>query len=284
MTSRVYRKGQEISHALGADDVLKALSPVLIPDSFEDAACDADWLPHTRQDAGLAESDRDEMAALFRTPTRVKWDTPLVEYRPIAHACHTEFQRVLFSAGSQTSGWLAYSGLLTFGYWALAKVSPMLSGVAAGGTTVWNLWNAVRQRDVVGGLIQVLLALPYHLLSPQSLLFAIAEETKRYIDDVLDEVVPDCLSGQRDNIYMAVGVVALFSYYGYFVNRQAVNPLVSKVLDEPVESTVLHGPAFCYPPNGSKVVQGPAVTRQTDSSLGTICILPRPRLAGIWRG
>ncbi|NMM04376.1 hypothetical protein HHL24_41870, partial [Paraburkholderia sp. RP-4-7] len=115
VTSRVYRKGQEISHALGADDVLKALSPVLIPDSFEDAACDADWLPHTRQDAGLAESDRDEMAALLRTPTRVKWDTPLVEYRPIAHACHTEFQRVLFSAGSQTSGWLAYSGLLTCG-------------------------------------------------------------------------------------------------------------------------------------------------------------------------
>ena len=115
----------------------------------------------------------------------------------------------------------------------------MLSGVAAGGTTVWNLWNAVRQRDVVGGLIQVLLALPYQLLSPQSLLFAIAEETKRYIDDVLDEVVPDCLSGQRDNIYMAVGVVALFSYYGYFANRQAVNPLVSRVLGQ-----------RAYPPNG----------------------------------
>lgn len=119
VASRVYRERQEIFRALGADDVLKALSPVLIPDGFEDAACDADWLPQTAQDAGLAESDRDEMAALLRTPTRVKWSTPLVEYRPIPHACHTEFQRVLFSAGSQLSGWLAYSGLLSFGYWIL---------------------------------------------------------------------------------------------------------------------------------------------------------------------
>ncbi|WP_206002721.1 cytotoxic necrotizing factor Rho-activating domain-containing protein [Paraburkholderia polaris] len=77
------------------------------------------------------------------------------------------------------------------------------------------------------------------MLSPQSLLFAIAEETKRYIDDVLDGVIPECLSAQRDNIYMAVGVVALFSYYGYFVSRQAVNPLVSGVLGQ-----------RAYPPNG----------------------------------
>ncbi|MEZ0604392.1 cytotoxic necrotizing factor Rho-activating domain-containing protein [Paraburkholderia sp. IW21] len=240
VASRVYRERQEIFRALGADDVLKALSPVLIPDGFEDAACDADWLPQTAQDAGLAESDRDEMAALLRTPTKVKWSTPLVEYRPIPHARHTEFQRVLFSAGSQLSGWLAYSGLLSFGYWALAKVSPMASVVAAAGTTVCNLVSALKQRDVLGGLVQVLLALPYQLLSPQSLLFAIAEETKRYIDEVLDGVTPECLTSQRENIYMGVGLVALFSYYGYFVKRQAVNPLVSKVL---------HGPAV-YPPNG----------------------------------
>ena len=56
---------------------------------------------------------------------------------------------------------------------------------------------------------------------------------------MLDEVVPDCLSGQRDDIYMAVGVVALFSYYGYFANRQAVNPLVSRVYGQ-----------RAYPPNG----------------------------------
>ncbi|MEZ0605028.1 cytotoxic necrotizing factor Rho-activating domain-containing protein [Paraburkholderia sp. IW21] len=179
------------------------------------------------------------MASLLRTPTKVKWSTPLVEYRPIPHARHTEFQRVLFSAGSQICGWLAYSELLTFGYWALAKVSPMASVVAAAGTTVYNLVSALKQRDVLGGLIQVLLALPYQLLSPQSLLFAIAEETKRYIDEVLDGVIPECLTSQRENIYMGVGLVALFSYYGYFVKRQAVNPLVSGVLGQ-----------RAYPPNG----------------------------------
>ncbi|MGF6902428.1 cytotoxic necrotizing factor Rho-activating domain-containing protein [Paraburkholderia sp. GAS348] len=238
--SPVYGERQEIFRALGAHDVLKALSPVLIPDGFEDAACDADWMPPTAQDAGLADSDRDEIAASFRTPTRVKWSTPLVEYRPIPLACHTESQRVLFSAGSRISEWIAHSELLTFGYWLLAKVSPTASVAAAAGAAVYNLVTALKQRDVLGGLIQALSALPYQLLSPQSLLFAVAEETKRYVDDVLDGVVPECLSGQRENIYMTVGVVSLISYYGYFVKRQTVNSRVSNVL---------HGPAV-YPPNG----------------------------------
>ncbi|MEZ0602111.1 cytotoxic necrotizing factor Rho-activating domain-containing protein [Paraburkholderia sp. IW21] len=196
-------------------------------------------MPQGAHDVWLADSEWHQMPEFLRPREKVKWSTPLVEYHHIPRACHTEFQRVLFSAGSQLSGWLAYSGLLSFGYWALAKVSPMASVVAAAGTTVYNLVAALRQRDVLGGLVQVLLALPYQLLSPQSLLFAIAEETKRYIDEVLDGVTPECLTSQRENIYMGVGLVALFSYYGYFVKRQAVNPLVSNLLGRTV-----------YPSNG----------------------------------
>ncbi|MFM0742298.1 hypothetical protein PQQ51_34220, partial [Paraburkholderia xenovorans] len=129
---------------------------------------------------------------------------------------------------------MAYSELRTFGYWALGKISPLASVATSAGMSLYNLVMAWKQGDVPAGLIQALLVLPYQLLSPQSLLFAVAETTKQYIDDTLGLTDPDSLSDderfQRDTLYLCAGLVALVSYYGFFVPRKEVYSKISGLL------------------------------------------------------
>ncbi|MFM0741282.1 hypothetical protein PQQ51_28940 [Paraburkholderia xenovorans] len=169
-------------------------------------------------------SDSDQMP---RSQKKARWRTPLVEPPPIQRACQTEFQRVLFHAGRQFSGWIAHSALIKWGYLALNTVWPMAGVVVSVAAAVYQVVTVLTRGDVLGGLIQTLLALPYQLLSPEFLLFSIAETTKQYIDDMLGMLVPEFVSGDHQEfVYTCIGIVALFSYFGYFARPQILNPLI----------------------------------------------------------
>jgi len=195
-------------------------------DDFFDESDVADWLVQPGTQSGPADSGAAGLHQMPRSQKKVRWRTPLVEPPPIQRACQTEFQRVLFHAGSQVSGWIAHSALIKWGYLALNTVWPMAGVVASVAAAVYQVVTVLTRRDVLGGLIQTLLALPYQLLSAEFFLFSIAKTTKQYIDDMLGLMIPEFVSDHQELVYTCVGIAALFSYFGYFARPQTVNRFI----------------------------------------------------------
>lgn len=165
---------------------------------------------------------------------------PTLANRPSAAERHadpgvspTEFQRVLFFAGSQICGAIAYPALSGFAWWSLGIFSRRLSAGVANLLSLYGFAAASKQGNVWGQAIPILLALPYEQLSPHSPLFIVVEAMKRHIDEILEDITPDCLSGQLDSLYMATSIAAVVAYFGYFANREAVGLPVGERKDLP---------------------------------------------------
>ncbi|ANB72465.1 hypothetical protein AYM40_08895 [Paraburkholderia phytofirmans OLGA172] len=168
----------------------------------------------------------------FDAPEHAEWLPEPVSQMASAstrnRAASTELSRTLFHLGNQATDWIGQSALTRILFQQLSAFSPVLSFYASYAVSAYRLVTALIRRDVLDGLMQTLLMLPYQLLSPPMCLLAIAEQTKRYIDSVLGWDDIQSLDAddkdQRETIYMCVGIVALITQYLYFKRTKIAFP------------------------------------------------------------
>ncbi|CAE6832828.1 hypothetical protein R70006_06739 [Paraburkholderia domus] len=234
----VWEALQDDRHETAAQRIFNGREPLTRHEAaqyFRDAIKDyVERNPERFREIAGSQPDVDEAGAdiFVDAPDNAEWLPEHFLRAPDAsaseRAASTELSRTLFHVGNQATEWLGYSALTRFVYQQLVAFSPLLSVYTSFAVSAYRLVNALIRRDLLDGLMQTLLMLPYQLLSPQTCLFVLAEETKRYIDGVLGRVDSEVMSEddehQHETIYMWVGIAALITQYLYFYRREMAFP------------------------------------------------------------